>query len=89
MNLFSKIKEDRNVFLSETMKKNLPKPSVIVSEEREERLLWEMKDLFLLLIFLGDGNYSYYGRSSIGDDVFMRSGVNCVEPLPKEVLNFF
>lgn len=59
-------------------------PAVSLTEDGEINLLWQTEALYLDLGFVGDGTYTFYGKSSDGQ-TFLGDDLPIGDPLPGDL----
>ncbi|MCI0562740.1 MAG: hypothetical protein MN733_30025 [Nitrososphaera sp.] len=67
-------------------KEELKKPIISLAADGEIAFLWALPSVRLDLGFYGDGTYSYYGRSSSGEEFMSDDGESIHTPLPEKLM---
>jgi hypothetical protein len=77
--------EDAEVFIRKLRDRKLKFPYISLATDGEINFLWSQSTIHLDLGFYGDGKYSYYGRTSTGEE-FLEDDVSIDASLPEPIL---
>ena len=67
------------------MRDDVHAPYISLATDGEINFLWMLPHLRLDLGFYGDGTYSYYGKTAVGDGFLVDDASVCT-PLPEQLL---
>ena len=76
---------DAERFTRIMMRDDVYAPHISLATDGEINFLWMLPHLRLDLGFYGDGTYSYYGKTAVGDDFLVDDASVCT-PLPEQLL---
>ena len=76
---------DAERFTRILMRDDVYAPHISLATDGEINFLWMLPHLRLDLGFYGDGTYSYYGKTAVGDDFLVDDASVCT-PLPEQLL---